>query len=612
MLRRLPAVVARIPTKIHTKVLVAFMLIVAMLVALGAVGLLALRESNRRADELIVLQRKIDAYQQLQRDTTGQLYRINAVLVAPSEENVEAIQRQLEQFRYDFARLEFVAKEEVELHGRVKVSRERFMEAVRRMLTLVKEGKTDASLALQQQEVGPAVERLNRDMMALVHLAQADMIEHGEVSRVAYLASRASVVGFAVGSLAMAFALGYAVSGSLLGPVALMAQRVREIASGDFSRKLEIANRDELGELGRDINLMNDQLDGLYKERELHIRFLRQTFGRYLSDDIVSRLIDSPTGLSLGGQKQKVTLLLSDLRGFTSLSETLSPEGVVRLLNRYLGAMAEIILEHQGTIDEFIGDAIFVIFGAPLQREDDAQRAVRCAVAMQQRMADVNADNLREGLPAISMGIGVHTGEVVVGNIGSDRRAKYGVIGRNVNLTSRIESLTVGAQVLISDATRRELGSGVEVGQKMSVTTKGIEAPVEVYELRSVGSGDTSSLPPSESPLSPLRSVIALRWVKLVGKSIADEEHHGQLVRLSSRGGEIVAEHQLQALDDVKISLLGQGDDDMTIYGKVVSHSQAASECFFVDFSYVSPAAAGVLKAAAGGGDLTTAGFVSN
>src|SRR5215831_1351253 len=125
---------------------------------------------------------------------------------------------------------------------------------------------------------------------------------------------------------------------------------------------------------------------------ELHNRFIRQTFGRYLTNEVVASLLDSPTGLAIGGEKRKVTLLMSDLRGFTTLSERLHPEEVVTILNRHLGTMVDVILRYHGTIDEFIGDAILVIFGAPLQRDDDAQRAVACAVEMQLAMAMVNAD----------------------------------------------------------------------------------------------------------------------------------------------------------------------------------------------------------------------------
>ena len=160
------------------------------------------------------------------------------------------------------------------------------------------------------------------------------------------------------------------------------------------------------------------ELKTLNEQLELRNKLIRTTFGRYLTDEVVASLLDSPEGTTLGGERRQVTMLMADLRGFTSLAGRLAPEQVVTIVNRYLATMVEVIVQYQGTIDEFIGDAILVIFGAPTQRQDDAQRAVACAVAMQLAMTTVNAENCRAGLPSVEMGIGVHTGEVVVGNIG--------------------------------------------------------------------------------------------------------------------------------------------------------------------------------------------------
>ena len=171
-------------------------------------------------------------------------------------------------------------------------------------------------------------------------------------------------------------------------------------------------------------------LQRLAEKVERHNRFICETFGRYLTDEVVATVLESPTGLRMGGEKRKITMMMADLRGFTSLSERLPPERVVALLNRYLTTMVSVIKQYQGTIDEFIGDAIFVLFGAPIWQEDDAQRAVACAVAMQLAMASVNEQNRQEGLPEVEMGIGIHTGQVVVGNIGSPERMKYGVVGK--------------------------------------------------------------------------------------------------------------------------------------------------------------------------------------
>ena len=176
----------------------------------------------------------------------------------------------------------------------------------------------------------------------------------------------------------------------------------------------------------------------------------RDTVERYLSDEVAETLLSGPEATRLGGERRRVTILMSDLRGFSALSERLPPERVVDLLNIHLGVMGDVITEFGGTIDEYIGDGILVLFGAPAEREDHALQAVACAVAMQRAMREVNERATAAGLPRLQMGIAVNTGDVVVGNIGSEKRTKYGVVGSPVNEAGRIESATVGGQVLIA------------------------------------------------------------------------------------------------------------------------------------------------------------------
>jgi adenylate cyclase len=168
----------------------------------------------------------------------------------------------------------------------------------------------------------------------------------------------------------------------------------------------------------------------------------------------VADLLASPEGTRIGGEQRRVTLLMSDLRGFTPLSEGLQPQQVLRLLNSYLGSMADVVLAHQGTVDEFVGDAILAIFGAPTARRDDARRAVACAVAMQEALAALNRVNEAEGLPRLEMGIAVHTGEVIVGHR-PERRTKYGV-GQRGQPRGAHRVLHGGQVGVISDATLRE------------------------------------------------------------------------------------------------------------------------------------------------------------
>lgn len=223
----------------------------------------------------------------------------------------------------------------------------------------------------------------------------------------------------------------------------------------------------------------------LYRQQlERNERFIRATFGRYLSDDIVTEILERPEGLELGGDLREVTILMSDIRGFTTLSEQLPPDRVVSMLNRYLGAMTDIILRYGGTIDEFLGDAILAVFGAPRRHDDDADRAARCSLEMQSAMAAINASNREEGLPELEMGIALNTGKVIAGNIGSERRSKYGFVGHAMNVTSRIEDVAERGETLIADSTRRALGAAYAFGEVREVKAPGIDEILTVHSLK--------------------------------------------------------------------------------------------------------------------------------
>ncbi len=258
-------------------------------------------------------------------------------------------------------------------------------------------------------------------------------------------------------------------------------------------------------------------------KRERTAALVRETFGRYLSDSVVSTLLDNPDGVKLGGEKRVVTIMMSDLRGFSIVSERLPPEKVVDLLNIYLGKMADVITAFSGTIDEFIGDGILAVFGAPVLGENDALHAVACAVAMQLAMDDVNQELVTRGFQPLEMGIGINTGEVVVGNIGSQTRTKYGVVGSHVNLTSRIESFTVGGQILISERTLKDAGPGIDVHRSFEARMKGFVDPVQVFEIDGVQDPFNLALPTRDLALKYLREPLKVTYRALDGKHVDGE-----------------------------------------------------------------------------------------
>ncbi|MEA5466901.1 CHASE2 domain-containing protein [Leptothoe sp. PORK10 BA2] len=329
---------------------------------------------------------------------------------------------------------------------------------------------------------------------------------------------------------------------------------------------------------------------------------IRRTFNRYLSDQIVANLLDNPENLKLGGETREITILTSDLRGFTALSEQLSPEKVVEILNLYLGYMSDIIDAYDGIIDEFMGDGILVIFGALQLKENDnhPDRAVACAIAMQQAMTQVNAAMRARGFPEQEMGIGINTGRVVVGNIGSEKRTKYSVIGGAVNLTFRIESYTTGGQIFISEDTHQDIGKinnhRLAIQSKAEVYPKGIKRPITIYDVTGIG-GDIYNLSLThESPsLQPLTQIIPVEYVALEGKQVGAEKSRGSLQKLSTKTAllHIEAPEPLSLLTNIKLVIntpsapteIGETD----IYAKVQQLGPTDQD-YVITFTARSPA----------------------
>jgi adenylate cyclase len=329
------------------------------------------------------------------------------------------------------------------------------------------------------------------------------------------------------------------------------------------------------------------EITRLARELEMRNRFIQRTFGRYLSDEVVSSILETPEGLRLGGEKRTVTLLMSDLRGFTALAERLTPEQVVRLLNNYLGGMADVITRYQGIIDEFIGDAIMAIFGAPADREDDAERAAACAVAMQIAMTGVNEKNRRDGLPDVEMGVAVNTGEVIVGNIGSETRAKYGVVGTNVNLTSRIQSFTLGAQVLISDATYQAARQTIQVGQPLQLHPRGFQEPILVHDLTGVAGRHGLQLPRPEEVLRPLRWPVPIAFSVLHGEQVTAGESEGRLVQASDKTAQMLCSPAPPPLSNLRVRARTPEGSDVPgeVYAKVLSSAPGGVRIRFTSYA---------------------------
>jgi class 3 adenylate cyclase/AmiR/NasT family two-component response regulator len=326
--------------------------------------------------------------------------------------------------------------------------------------------------------------------------------------------------------------------------------------------------------LSKSLKMANERVEKQKRELEIRNRFIKKTFGRYLSDEIVESILDTPQGMKLGGEKKDVTILMSDLRGFTSIGEQLEAEEVLRILNNYLRKMTDIIFKYQGTIDEIIGDAILVIFGAPFTKSDDACRAISCALEMQIAMNEVNEANQHMRYPKLSMGIGINTGEVIVGNIGSARRAKYGVIGSNVNLTSRIESYTLGGQVLISEQTLKACNQELRIDNELNVMPKGLKKPITIYEIGGIGKEPNNCifLPPKQKlAFNRLNEPCQIQFSQITCKDTNKANCIGEIIAISNNSQLISSSVKPPPLCNIKITIIGDRGQIITneVYAKV-------------------------------------------
>lgn len=331
------------------------------------------------------------------------------------------------------------------------------------------------------------------------------------------------------------------------------------------------------------------------KQLEIRNRFIRETFGRYVSDEIVETILETPEGLKIGGEKRLLTIMMTDLRGFTSVCERLSAEEVVHLLNVYLETMTEIILKYQGTIIEFIGDAILVVFGAPFSAANDAQRAVACALDMQLAMTKLCDEKHPELCLGVKMGIGINTGDVIVGNIGSSKRTKYDVIGHHVNLASRIESFTIGGQVFASESTVQACGALLRLDDQLEVTAKGIKEPIAIYEIGGIGGDFGIFLPEKQaSELQILTPPLLVQLSMLEGKHTGENVYSGQIGKLAHDAAEITAERTFRQLTDLKLSLPVEQNGVTslaTLYAKVTAQIADTPPVFRVNFTSLPPEA---------------------
>jgi class 3 adenylate cyclase/HAMP domain-containing protein len=393
---------------------------------------------------------------------------------------------------------------------------------------------------------------------------QAIVNHHGKMDRMAKIA------GLAAGSLFILLAslFGVYFAASISRPLRRLQKGVKEVGEGNFAVAVPEKGVREVVHLARSFNQLGQQLLDYIAKRD----FIRDTFGRYVTQEVVNKLLESDGALELGGETREVSVLISDLRGFTALTADMEPAEVVAFLNRYLGKMIEILTDAHAVIDEIIGDGILAFFGAPEPMEDHPVRAVACALAMQSAMEEVNARNRADGLPQLEMGIAVNTGEAVVGNIGSERRTKYSVVGAHVNFASRIESYAVGGQVILGPSTFQRVKDLIDMGETMEVKLKGVPGKTTLYEVTGMGAPYNIHLPERYETLTPLAEKIPVH-LQRISEKIVISEAAAWITQLCETSATLTFEGELWEWEDVRLLLLdAQGREiPERLYGKVTA-----------------------------------------
>jgi class 3 adenylate cyclase/HAMP domain-containing protein len=407
---------------------------------------------------------------------------------------------------------------------------------------------------------------------AKIKKASQDMTEQATRSmRQSEQASRRQVEGWGIlgGILFSLFgaSLGLAFAEAFSGPIARLRDGVQQVGEGNFAVAVPVRGAKEIVQLARSFNDLGHKLTEYIEKRD----FIRDTFSRYVTNEVVQKLLESKEALKIGGETLEVTILMCDIRGFTALSAGMDPEQVIVFLNRYLGKMIGILLDNQAVIDEIVGDGILAFFGAPQPLADHPSRAVACALQMQAAMEEINALNAAEGLPHLEIGIGINTGAVVVGNIGSERRAKYSVVGAHVNLTSRIESYALGEQVLIGASTYQQVKDLVEVGEVIEAQAKGVPGTITIYEVKGMGEPYNIRLKEKSETLVALPERVPVQILRISEKIVTGSAGAAWVLKLSEISAVAAFDGELVQWEDVLLHFLDEQMAPLTgkIYGKV-------------------------------------------
>ena len=496
-LRPLVDAVAGIQVSVHVKLLAGFLLGALLLLGMAVLSLVVIDRMSQRVGVLTRVQEKVDRSRQMEYAVTAQSHFRAMALLTNDDANNRKIADAKQTFLEHLDAVEQLSPPEQRgFFGRVRQADAQFAAASERVLGLHRAGNNEAALQLHLSEEHPVSHTLEAAMQEL----QAGAVAEMAAARAQFETDRGllttMVAIFSGVSLASALLLGFVLSWSFIRPVRKIDSMLAGIADGHFDERLSVPNRDEFGTLSRNLNVTSMRLESLYNELHALNSTLREKveeqlgqlaraseLKRYLSPQLAESILSGNLNVDLASRRKNLTIFFSDIRGFTAMSERMEPEELVDHLNQYLTAMTEIVFKHGGTLDKYIGDAIMVFFGDPIPHRDHAARAVRMALEMRAKLADLQRQWFVDQ-EELAIGMGISTGYVTVGNIGSSARLEYTVLGNHVNVASRLADRAAGGQILVGERTLVAVRDLVDAREIDQVELEGVHRPIKIYEIR--------------------------------------------------------------------------------------------------------------------------------
>jgi class 3 adenylate cyclase/CHASE3 domain sensor protein len=496
--------VARIRATVHTKLLAGFLVIAVLLLSMGIVSIVVLNRINDQVGRLTALSDQVNQAQEMIYEVTAQShYRAMALLTRdPSWTEKIYLAKSAFDANLEDIRTHASPPQPAFFDG-LDEANATFRSSSDQVTQLYDDHRLRQALLLHIDQEHALSHVLEDQLKVLIADSQSRFANETESFASHRRFLTIVVAAFSGVSLLAALALGAVLSWSLIRPVRRVDSALERIAGGDFDTRVSVPNRDEFGNLTHNLNRTAAQLSTVYRDLETLNANLQQTVDakvaeiervsrlkRYLSPHLAESIVAEEGDLDLAPRRKFLTTFFSDVRGFTAASEGMEPEELIDELNDYLSEMTDIVFTYGGTLDKYVGDAVMVFFGDPIRQDDHAERAVRMAFEMRRRMVGLQERWTSRYRESFEIGIGIATGWVTVGDIGSPARSDYTVLGNEVNLASRMSDHATAGQILVTERTLSEVRDLVEATPVEEIELEGVSRVVRVYEINPSSSID--------------------------------------------------------------------------------------------------------------------------